>query len=369
MKIAFDHQTFTHQSYGGISRYYTTLAYELSLLKEETCIFAGLHRNNYLSGLPSANFRGLNIGYYPPKTAKPFHFLNHALTQVQINRWGADIVHETYYSSLPKLGSKVMRVTTAYDMIHEIFPDDFPVNDRTTDHKKRTFDRVDHIISISHSTKRDLLKYFDIEESKISVVHLGVDIAKYHAIVNYENRQRPFLLYVGARGGYKNFCSVLRAIACSCSLKKEFDMIAFGGGKFSADETALIRELGFKDSQVEQVSGSDDVLVGLYRQAEAFIYPSLYEGFGLPPLEAMAAGCPVICSNNSSIPEVVNNAGEYFDPKDCESIASAIENVTRSSELKSKLIQAGFDNVKKFSWVNCARETMSIYNQLVDVNE
>jgi glycosyltransferase involved in cell wall biosynthesis len=369
MKIAFDHQTFTHQSYGGISRYYTTLAHELSLLKEDTCIFAGLHRNNYLSGLPSENVRGVNVGYYPPKTWKPFHLLNHVLTQVQINSWGPDIVHETYYSSLPTLGSKVMRVTTAYDMIHEIFPDDFPVNDRTTDHKKRTFERVDHIISISHSTKRDILKYFDIEESKISVVHLGVDVAKYQADVDYETRQRPFFLYVGARGGYKNFCSVLRAIASSCSLKTEFDLIAFGGGSFSSEETALIGDLGFTESQVEQVSGSDDTLVGLYRQAEAFIYPSLYEGFGLPPLEAMAAGCPVICSNNSSIPEVVNHAGEYFDPMDYESIASAIENVVRSSELKLKLIQAGFDNVNKFSWTNCAHETMSIYNQLVDANE
>jgi glycosyltransferase involved in cell wall biosynthesis len=369
VKIAFDHQTFTHQSYGGISRYYATLAHELLLLGKDASIFAGFHRNKYLAGLPRAIVNGVNVGYYPPKTWKPFHFLNHALTQFQINSWCADIVHETYYSSLPPLGSKVMRVTTAYDMIHEIFPDDFPVNDRTTEHKKGTFERVDHIISISHSTKRDLLKYFDIKESKISVVHLGVDVAKYQANVDYEPRQRPFLLYVGARGGYKNFCSVLRAIACSCSLKKEFDVIAFGGGKFSAEETALIDELGFKDLQVEQVSGSDDVLVGLYRQAEAFIYPSLYEGFGLPPLEAMAAGCPVICSHSSSIPEVVNNAGEYFDPMDYESMASAIENVTRSSELRSRLIQAGFDNVNKFTWTNCAQETMSIYNQLVDASE
>jgi glycosyltransferase involved in cell wall biosynthesis len=369
MKIAYDHQTFTHQSYGGISRYYTTLAHELSLLKEETCIFAGLHRNNYLSGLPIKNFRGVNVSYYPPKTWKAFNLLNHVFTQVQINSWGADIVHETYYSSLPTLGSKVMRVTTAYDMIHEIFPEDFPVNDRTTHHKKRTFERVDHVISISHSTKRDLLKYFDIEESKISVVHLGVDVSKYQADFYYETRQRPFFLYVGARGGYKNFCSVLLAIASSRSLKTEFDLIAFGGGRFSSEEAALIGELGFTKSQVQQISGGDDTLVGLYRQAEAFIYPSLYEGFGLPPLEAMAAGCPVICSNNSSIPEVVNHAGEYFDPMNYESIAIAIENVARSSELRLKLIQAGFDNVSKFSWTNCAHETMSIYNKLVDANE
>jgi glycosyltransferase involved in cell wall biosynthesis len=369
MKIAFDHQTFTHQAYGGISRYYATLAYELSLLKEDTCIFAGLHRNNYLSGLPSENVRGVNVGNYPPKTWKPFYLLNHVLTQVQINSWGADIVHETYYSSLPTLGSKVMRVTTAHDMIHEIFRDNFPANDRTTDYKKRAFERVDHIISISHSTKRDLVKYFDVEESKISVVHHGVDVVKYQADSDYETRQRPFFLYVGARGGYKNFCSVLRAIAGSRSLKTEFDLIAFGGGRFSSEETALMAELGFTESQVEQVSGGDDTLVGLYRQAEALIYPSLYEGFGLPPLEAMAAGCPVICSNNSSIPEVVNHAGEYFDPMDYESIARAIENVARSSELKLKLIQAGFDNVNKFSWTNCAQETMSIYNKLVDANE
>jgi glycosyltransferase involved in cell wall biosynthesis len=369
MKIAFDHQTFTHQSYGGISRYYTTLANELSTQKEETCIFAGLHRNNYLAELPSPIVRGVNVGYYPPKTWRAFHLLNHALTQVEINRWGADIVHETYYSSLLRLGSKVMRVTTAYDMIHEIFPDDFPVNDRTTEHKKRTFERVDHIISISHSTKRDLLEYFDIDESKVSVVHLGVDVAKYQTDVNYELRQRPFFLYVGARGGYKNFRSVLQAIASSYPLKTEFDLIAFGGGNFSSEEIGLIGELGFRKRQVAQVSGGDDVLIGLYKQAIGFIYPSLYEGFGLPPLEAMAAGCPVICSNSSSIPEVVNNAGEYFDPTDYENMAGAIEKVACSTDLRSNLIQAGYDNVNKFSWSNCAQETLSIYNQLVDASE
>jgi len=369
VKIAFDHQTFTHQSYGGISRYYTILANELAKLEEDACIFAGLHRNDYLPELPNSIVRGVKLGYYPPKTSKLFYTLNHALTQVQIKSWGADIVHETYYSSLPPLGSTVMRVTTAYDMIHEIFPDDFTVNDRTTVHKKRAFERVDHIISISHSTKKDLLEYFDIEESKVSVVHLGVDVEKFQTDTNYEPRQRPFFLYVGARGGYKNFRSVLQAIACSCSLKTEYDLIAFGGGSFSSEEMGLIGEFGFKDSQVEQVSGDDDTLVGLYRQAIAFIYPSLYEGFGLPPLEAMAAGCPVICSNSSSIPEVVNHAGEYFDPMDYGSMASAIEKVVGSSELRSKLIQAGFDNVNKFSWANCAQETMSIYNQLVGANE
>ena len=369
MKIAFDHQTFTHQSYGGISRYYTTLAAELLLLGKDARVFAGFHRNKYLAGLPRPNVRGVNIGYYPPKTWRPLHLLNHTLTQVHINSWGADIVHETYYSSLPRLGSKVMRVTTAHDMIHEIFRDDFPVNDKTTMHKKRTFERVDHIISISNSTKRDLLKYFDVDESKISVVHHGVDVEKYQAHIDHEPRQRPYFLYVGARGGYKNFRSVLRALACSRSLKKEFDLIAFGGGKFSSEEVRLISELGFKNAQVEQIAGCDDVLVGLYRQAVAFIYPSLYEGFGLPPLEAMAAGCPVICSNSSSMPEVVNNAGEYFDPTCYESMAGVIEKVAFSSDLRSELIKAGYVNVNKFSWANCAQETMSIYNQLLDVSE
>ena len=155
-----------------------------------------------------------------------------------------------------------------------------------------------------------------------------------------------------------------RSLAGSRPLREEFDLVAFGGGRFSSQEILNINEFGFKDGFVQQVGGNDEVLASLYANALCFIYPSLYEGFGLPPLEAMAGGCPVISSNSSSMPEVVNNAGLYFDPCDLDDMRNAIETVCFSSELRAKLIKAGNENVKKFSWDKCAQKTLAIYEKL-----
>lgn len=365
MKIALDHQTFTHQAYGGISRYYTILADELLKQQQDVHIFAGLHRNNYVSDLPRDVVKGIKISEYPPKTGRLFHWLNHAFSQLQMKSWKPDIIHETYYSSLPTLKSNALRVTTVYDMIHELFADQFSPRDNTTQCKKSTFDRVDHIISISHSTKSDLIELFGVDEKKVTVVHLGVDLSDFkNAPLFLSEFERPFLLYVGGRSGYKNFSGLLKAIASSSKLKSELDVIAFGGGVFNSEEKQLITKLGLKEGQVRQVGGSDEVLAALYHQAVAFIYPSLYEGFGLPPLEAMAAGCPVVSSNTSSMPEVIGDAGIFFDPNNIESIQVAVENVVYSEQLKSDIIALGYKNIENFSWQKCADETLSIYKNL-----
>jgi len=365
MKIAFDHQTFTYQSYGGISRYYIILADELLKLEQDVSVFAGVHQNNYLQDLPGSVVCGLKLNRYPPKTGRVFQWLNHAMSQAQIKYWQPDIIHETYYSSWPRLHSDAIRVTSVYDMIHELYKEQFSSRDKTTLWKKETFNRVNHIISISHSTKKDLVELFGIDESKISVVHLGVDVSAFERSISSPNTNtRTFILYVGARGGYKNFSAFIRAVGSSPSLINEFDVVAFGGGKFNADEMQLIKQLGFEDSQVKQVGGGDEILAGLYHQAAAFVYPSLYEGFGLPPLEAMAAGCPVVSSNTSSMPEVVRKAGVYFNPNDIEDIRNAIEKVVYSTDFRSQLIEAGFENVKGFSWKKCAQETLSVYQTL-----
>jgi glycosyltransferase involved in cell wall biosynthesis len=142
-------------------------------------------------------------------------------------------------------------------------------------------------------------------------------------------------------------------------------MICFGGGDFRADELELMRNLSINPDRIEQVGGGDNVLAGYYRNAAAFVYPSLYEGFGIPPLEAMALGCPVICSNTSSIPEVVGDAGEYFDPGQVESIRASIENVLQSSGRRAELIGRGSRKCADYSWDRCASETLEIYRGLV----
>jgi glycosyltransferase involved in cell wall biosynthesis len=368
VKIAFDHQTFTYQSYGGVSRYYSILANQLLISGQKVKVFAGIHQNNYLQDLTPDTLSGFKLNSFPPKSSRIFHGINHVINQFQFKNWKPDVVHETYYSSLPSLfSSSSVCVTTVYDMIHELFPSQFPLSDNTSNAKKKSLARVDHIISISESTKRDLINLFGIHESKISVVHLGVSLDSFKSVINdaLSNNSKPFLLYVGSRFGYKNFDGLLKAVASSEMLKSNFDIIAFGGGEFTSEEKAFISSLGFSVSQVRQHSGNDQELAGLYGSAAAFVYPSLYEGFGLPPLEAMAAGCPVVTSNTSSMPEVVRNAGLYFNPNEIEDMRFAIERVVFSPSVRSELVAAGFENIKSFSWSRCAAETLTVYKEVL----
>lgn len=366
MKIAFDYQIFCQQSFGGISRYYKNLTDQLIHLNQNTAIFAGFHRNNYLTTLPKAVVNGYRLNKYPPKTGKLFNLANHYLTEYQIKSWHPQIIHETYYSKFSYSSKYAPRVVTAYDMIHELFPKEFNKNDSITQRKLQSFIRADHIISISHNTKRDLIELFGIPSEKITVVYLAPE--KPLSITNsdlYNVNSKPFLLYVGPRSGYKNFFGLLDAYSNSLRLMNEFDIVAFGGGNFTTKELSIISHLGLNESQVKQVGGNDSVLVSLYKEASAFVYPSLYEGFGIPPLEAMTYKCPVVSSNISSMPEVIGNAGEYFDPKDPESIKTAIENVVFSDSRIVYLKDMGSERLKMFSWKSCAEETLEIYKNIV----
>jgi len=366
MKIAFDQQIFNLQSYGGISRYFTFLAQALLSQSQDVCVFAGVHQNNYLSALPKNVVRGLKLSKYPPKSGRIMQMFNHYLAEMQINTWQPDIVHETYYSAMPLNKRKAPRVITVYDMIHELYPQTFSNRDNATNLKLKKINNVEHIICISQNTKNDLIEIFGVEEDKISVTHLGVDssFSHYHPEQNSEFR-RPFLLYVGARGGYKNFHAVLQAVSNSKQLRNDFDLVAFGGGRFSRKELDAISSFGFDDNRVRKMDGNDEKLKELYHLADAFIYPSLYEGFGIPPLEAMACSCPVISSNTSSMPEVIGNAGEYFDPTNVDELIVAIENVVYSSVRSEELRLLGKERIKIFSWEKTAKRTLDIYQMVV----
>jgi len=281
-----------------------------------------------------------------------------------------DIVHSTYYFPHIAAPKKAKRVTTVHDMIHERFSSMIRKGDTTAAWKKKTVLDADHVICVSENTRRDLMELYELHPSKVSVVYhghnvlnMGVDSAGRASVLN---KSLPFLLYVGARAGYKNFKTFLRAYAGSVWLCENFRIICFGGGRFRADELDLIHELGIKRRQIEQIGGGDDVLAAHYQNAAAFVYPSLYEGFGIPPLEAMALGCPVICSNTSSVPEIVGVAGEYFDPEHIESIRTSVESVLQSTERRAELIQNGFKKCAEYSWERCASETLAIYRGIVN---
>lgn len=176
---------------------------------------------------------------------------------------------------------------------------------------------------------------------------------------------RPYILYVGHRDGYKNFHTALLAYATSTRLATEFDLVAFGGPAFSTDEQAMIASLSLRPSSVVRLGGSDTELARAYRHARALVYPSRYEGFGIPPLEAMSCGCVVACSNASSIPEVVGDAALSFDPNDIDAARQALEESCFSEDTRARLLARGAIRVRELTWDRCARETIAAYRKVI----
>lgn len=367
MKIAFDQQVFLLQEYGGISRYLCSLVREFSVRPElQARIFAPLHFNRNLASLESNLSSGQCLPRLHPKLARLIMMASKALARQKISRFKPDIVHETYYSEDDFRPNLARRVLTVYDLIHERYPSLFVNSAATSRPKKVAANRADHVICISESTQRDVVEYCGVPEERTSVIYLGVDLDFVQAVTPTQTYQpRPFLLYVGARGGYKNFERLVRAFSRSERLRREFDLLCFGGGPLAVFEHELVVASGLRPNQVMQMGGGDDILAALYRQAAAFVYPSLYEGFGIPPLEAMAAGCPVICSNTSSLPEVVGEAAETFDPLDEDAMLTAMENVLDFPSRRNALIAAGRARYPLFTWEKCARETEVIYRKLL----
>ncbi|MGB9150210.1 MAG: glycosyltransferase family 1 protein [Burkholderiales bacterium] len=365
MRIAFDPQIFALQEYGGISRYFCSLAGELSMLANvETKIFAPLHINAYLPTLPSTIVSGRKIRRLP-KTARLRAKLSMMLARPEINRFKPDIVHETYYSAHSFAPQGARRVITVYDMIHEKFSGEFLGSDTTYRNKAIAVARADHVICISENTRKDLIDILNVAPEKTSVSYLGYTLNNANGFDTPRPSESPYLLYVGQRAGYKNFDGLLRAYASSAVLKNNCKLVCFGGGAFGAKEIKSVADLGLSADQVIQIGGGDHILAALYKHALAFVYPSLYEGFGIPPLEAMSYQCPVICSNTSSMPEVAGNAAEYFDPLDIENIRDAIERVVESRNDSQLLVARGLERVKQFSWNKCAQETQAIYGLII----
>lgn len=369
MRIAFDHQIFGWQEYGGISRYSLELAMALSsYCCQEVGIVCPLYINRYLDEAPAGLLlNGRRVPVFR-RSGRIYRLLNSVLAAPTMRRFRPDIVHETYFSKRPSAPRGAATVLTVYDMIHERFPENFSPADPTRSEKAAAVCRADHVICISEQTRTDLIELLDVSPEKTSVVHLGFSLSRSADMPAggcCKLAERPFLLYVGQRAGYKNFEGLLRAYAGSLRLRADFDLVCFGGGPFTTKELDLMSSLGAHQANVRQMSGDDALLESYYRNALAFIYPSRYEGFGIPPLEAMSFGCPVVCSNVSSIPEVVGEAAESFDPTSVESIRTSIERVVDDEGWRRELIQRGAVRHKAFSWNRCGEETLQIYRKVL----
>lgn len=230
------------------------------------------------------------------------------------------------------------------------------------------------IIAISERTKRDLMSYLGIPEEKISVIYQGIN----HKIFKLPRTiQRkidfPYILYVGTEVSRKNFQGVLNAFK-KIKAKREFrnlKLVKVGNAssgwsheKYRNISLNLIRSLNLENEVIFTGFLDKEELASYYAGAECLVFPSFYEGFGFPPLEAMACGCPVIASNASSLPEVVGDAGLLVNPDDDNSIAVAVESILSNENLKNSLKKSGLERAKLFSWRRTAEATLRIYQEI-----
>lgn len=366
MKVLFDHQIFLLQKYGGISRYFISLLKEIEAYGVTPYVFSPLSVNHYLNSSSIKNDYTICLPSLPPQCIRPLI----STLDIILNLYSPDLIHRTYFYSNQKLSffarSKPLQVLTVYDLIDEIFFANSKKHARILAAKKKSIIESDHIIAISENTKADLLAYYKIPEQKVSVSYLASNNFDSLSTSSFQDLLLPpeYFLFVGNRGLYKNFHFLVKSLYTSSQLKNNVSLIAFGGGSLSASELTLLHPL-IQKSRFKHFEGDDNLLKFLYERALALVYPSVYEGFGLPPLEAMSLGCPVICSNSSSLPEVVGDAALLFNPDDQDQLVSMLEFIYSSSTTRTNLISKGYQRSQLFSWSNTAASTSSIYRKLL----
>ena len=369
MRILYDFRIFNLQEYGGVSKYFLKVSDQLSAYNSVKVI-TPIYINKYIKDLKKKYL--IKYLYLIKKykyTTKVTYFVNLFITRVYIFFFKPDIVHLTYYPETycKKKNRKYKLVVTVYDLIHELYTGKYNYT-KQINLKKNIIFTADHIICISKNTKKDLINYYNISEKKISVIYLGYDQQiEIDPIVQIDNK-KPFFLYVGSRDKYKNFLKFIKAFGSSDFLKKNSNIYFFGSNRFNSTEINIIKKLGINLDQIKHFSGGDNKLNFLYSKAIAFIFPSFYEGFGIPLLESMKLRCPIVCSKISTFLEVANDSALFFDPHNTEDIKNKLEKIFHDKDLRKELIEKGLNNLKRFGWDKCSQETLNVYKSLINNN-
>jgi glycosyltransferase involved in cell wall biosynthesis len=362
--VAYDPQIFLMQKRGGISRYFVELIKAFQQ-NPEIGINPVLINSKVMNEYALSDLKKLGV-IDGSGMLQPWRELLLSLARPSGKKdW--DIVHHTFYQKnfLNKYSTHVQAVTL-YDMIPEITNAKGRFGNPHLA-KETYLKNCDLIFSISNSASTDAKQIYGLPNLQTHLTYLAQSQTFSLEDEIQSVRDSKYILFVGNRDGYKQGSLLIKAFSKLTDLE-DMNLLFVGGGKFSEPEQKLISKLELND-RVSQEDASDSQLSDIYRQAELYVMPSLYEGFGLPALEAMAVNCPVLLSNTSSLPEVGGDAARYFIAGNECSLAEAIRDIVTKGDARKTMVEAGKLQVSRFSWEKCAQETAHAYRKTLGLTK
>lgn len=367
MRILFDDEIFFRQRFGGVSRIFATLLNQLANHPEHEVLFnCGYSENEYLLQLYPQTASFLRNHHFPLKgklIRNIYGRRSHLRTNKLIARKAIDVFHPTFYADyyLPVVKkTNTPLVFTVHDLIHEQTNDNAHYKAMAAI-KAQNIYQANQLIVVSEHTKKDLLNiYSDITPDKVNVIPLAQSLPDNASRPNYIPQQ--YVLFTGERGGYKNFMSLLKAFEILRKSFPELHLFCAGGRPFNAQELSLANELSVRP-YIHQANLSDTELRFVYQHAGVFVFPSTYEGFGIPMLEAFSSKTPVVAHNATSLPEVGGDAAMYTDATNPTALAESIGIVLSNHTIRDSLIQKGLQRNQLFSWEKHVEQTLLVYQK------
>lgn len=366
MKILYEPETFSIQDFGGVSRYFAGLiAYAGPGLRCELPVV--LSNNLYLPRPPGGQPRWFLPGLAVPGAWRVMQYANRRAARQALRRQDFDVFHPTvndqdYFLDPDLLGTKPF-VMTIHDMIPALFGEYYAGPGTAL---SRLASRAARIITVSENTRADVLRLLPVSPERVAVVYHG------HTTRGTRPPATPapplplpddYLLFIGNRRAYKNFGCLVRAFGLLQHEAPNLHLVCAGGGAFDARERELLRQAGVAHRTHQFGYLTDGQLDGLYRAARAFVFPSEYEGFGFPILEAFGQQCPVVLSRASCFPEIAREAALYFDPHDADELRTQLARVLRDQALRGQLRHQGLVRLRDFTWGQTVAGTRRVYEE------